>query len=154
MLLAAGFGAAAQPGMGMPFRNNAPFKTERREQMTETRPGFKKLNAIKNNYINRRLNLTPEEADRFWPLYNQYQAELANVQALRRANNNNMQQSSIDRVNQDMYYDQQLAAIRTHYKDQFLRVLPADKVVKLYQSEREFRGELFKQLQERGNPDN
>ncbi|QQL48502.1 hypothetical protein [Mucilaginibacter ginkgonis] len=157
LLISTGYNARAQRGMGMPFRYNSPYSVDRRfnrPQIAESRPGIKKLNAIRNNYINKRLNLTPEEADRFWPLYNQYQNELASIQALRRQNNANMQQSSIDRVNQDMYYDQQLVAVRSHYKDLFLKVLPADKVVSLYQSEREFRGELFKQLQERGQPDN
>ena len=37
-------------------------------------------------YITQRLNLSPEEAERFWPIYNQYAAELHQARANYRIN--------------------------------------------------------------------
>jgi hypothetical protein len=34
-----------------------------------------------------------------------------------------------------------------------MKIMPADKVARIYQSEREFNDELFKQLGERSSPD-
>ncbi|HJU45533.1 MAG TPA: hypothetical protein VJ647_02065, partial [Chitinophagaceae bacterium] len=38
-----------------------------------------KLEAVKIGYITQKLNLTPEEAQRFFPVYNQYVAEIKEV---------------------------------------------------------------------------
>jgi hypothetical protein len=108
-----------------------------------------KLEAARNSYINKRLNLTQEEADRFWPVYNQYQIELGNVLRQRRINNSSPQASGLDQVDRDINYEQQILVIRKRYKDAFLRILPPEKVSLLYKSEREFKDELIKQLGER-----
>jgi len=42
-----------------------------------------------------------------------------------------------------------VVAIRKHYRDEFLKILPAEKVSELYKSEREFTDELIRQLSER-----
>lgn len=135
---------SAQPG-SMPYNNAPSFRDNRYNRPNS----FRKLEAIKNAYINKRLSLTPEEADRFWPLYNQYQSELSDVLRQRRLNNSSQQANGMDQVNRDIYYEQQLLAIRKKYRDEFLRILPPDKVSTLYKSEREFKDELIKQLGER-----
>ena len=35
-----------------------------------------RLEALKIAYITNKLNLSPEEAQKFWPIYNQYSLEL------------------------------------------------------------------------------
>ena len=158
LVLGAQLEVTAQRGGGltMPFRNNAPYRSNtplrgNQQEFKENRPGLNKLNAIKNAYINKQLSLSPDEADRFWPLYDQYQSELSQVYRQRKLNNSNTQQSSVEQLNHDMFYEQRILTIKQHYKDQFLRVLPADKVNTLYQSERDFKGELIQQLRERNN---
>jgi hypothetical protein len=108
-----------------------------------------RLEAARNSYINKRLNLTQEEADRFWPVYNQYQTELGNVLRQRRINNSSPQANGIDQVDRDINYEQQILSIRKRYKNEFLKILPPEKVSLLYKSEREFKDELIKQLGER-----
>jgi len=93
------------------------------------------------------MSLTPEEAERFWPVYDRYQTELENVFRERRQNNQNSA-NDLDQLNKDLYYEQKLVQIRKKYRDEFLRILPADKVAKLYQSEREFKNELIRHLRE------
>ncbi|WCT13918.1 hypothetical protein [Mucilaginibacter jinjuensis] len=138
----------AQPGAS-PYRSTT-VPNYRPNFNGHNRPdGMRKLNAVRNDYINKRLNLTPEEADRFWPVYNQYQAELGNVLRQRRINNSSPQANGIDQVDRDINYEQQILSIRKRYKDEFLKILPPEKVSLLYKSEREFKDELIKQLGER-----
>lgn len=139
----------AQPGAS-PYRSTTPSYTYRPDFKHTNRPnGMVKLEAARNSYINKRLNLTQEEADRFWPVYNQYQTELGNVLRQRRINNSSPQANGIDQVDRDINYEQQILSIRKRYKDEFLKILPPEKVSLLYKSEREFKDELIKQLGER-----
>ncbi len=145
---------SAQPG-SLPYRSTtAPNYKPNFNSQNNNRPnGMRKLDAVRNDYINKRLNLTPEEADRFWPVYNQYQTELGNVLRQRRINNSSPQANGIDQVDRDINYEQQILSIRKRYKDEFLKILPPEKVSLLYKSEREFKDELIKQLRERRSQD-
>jgi hypothetical protein len=108
-----------------------------------------KLDAARNRFIAQQLDLTDEEARKFWPLYNQYQQELTAVRILKRLNNSSSQANGTEQINKDLSYDSQMVAIRKHYRDEFLKILPAEKVSELYKSEREFTDELIRQLSER-----
>lgn len=117
-----------------------------RENPTEH---FKKIEAIKASYITRRMDLTPEESQRFWPVYNQYQKELTQILIQKRQN---MQQSQDDpekRLNTDIEYENKLLLLRKKYKNEFLKVLTAEKVSLLIRCEREFKEELIQQLKNR-----
>src|SRR5258705_11566219 len=43
------------------------------------------IEAMKVGFLTRRLNLTPEEAKTFWPVYNQFQDELEKIREARRS---------------------------------------------------------------------
>src|ERR1700744_4460472 len=49
--------------------------------------GGKKTQAIKENFLSQRLNLTTKEAKTFWPLYRRYTQELTALLILKRQNN-------------------------------------------------------------------
>jgi hypothetical protein len=108
-----------------------------------------KLDAARNRFIEKQLALTDGEAHKFWPLYNQYQQELTAVRILKRLNNSSSQANGTEQIDKDLSYDSQMVAIRKHYRDEFLKILPAEKVSELYKSEREFADELIRQLSER-----
>jgi hypothetical protein len=104
---------------------------------------------VKERYLRRRLNLSPDQAQKFFPLYHEYQMELFNMQRLKRLNNSNAQVDGTVQVNNDLYYETQIVNIKQRFKDAFLRVLPPEKVSELYKSEREFNDELVRSLSER-----
>jgi hypothetical protein len=104
---------------------------------------------VKERYLRRRLNLSPDQAQKFFPLYHEYQMELFNMQRLERLNNSNAQVDGTVQVNNDLYYETQIVNIKQRFKDAFLRVLPPEKVSELYKSEREFNDELVRSLSER-----
>ena len=110
-----------------------------------------KVEAYRESYVDRQLNLNDDQKAKFWPVYRQYHDEIT---AVRRAKRQNiLTNKSKDQMQKDLQYDQQLIDIKRRYNQEFMKIMPADKVAKIYQSEREFNDELFKQLGERSNPD-
>ncbi|MBD1393094.1 hypothetical protein [Mucilaginibacter glaciei] len=108
-----------------------------------------KLYAARNRFLSQQLALSEADASKFWPLYNQYQEQLTAVLILRRMNNQNAQVSGTEQIDKELAYDSQVVSIKKHYRDEFLKILPADKVNLLYKSEREFNDEVKRQLNER-----
>jgi hypothetical protein len=111
-------------------------------------PG-KRIELVKEGYISLRLKLTPEEGRAFWPLYRQYVQEQTAIRILKRQNNSNASVDGTVQIDKELAYEQQLVEIRKHYRDEFLKILPPEKVSELYKSEREFNDEVLRQLSER-----
>jgi hypothetical protein len=107
-----------------------------------------KLEAARNNYISRQLDLSDEEGQKFWPIYRSYQQELTAVRILKRLNNSKAASNGTEQIDKEIYYESQLVAIRKRYKDAFSKILPPEKVSMLYKSEQEFNDELIKRLSE------
>jgi|SRR5450631_498915 len=109
-----------------------------------------RIDVLKIAYITNRLNLSPEEAQRFWPIYNNYSLELK-VARMKAANNNS----------NEIELDEALLNIRKKYSIQFGQVLPPQKVDIFFKSEKEFghfvqkemeRRQLKQQLRQQNNP--
>ena len=97
-----------------------------------------RLEALKIAYITRKLDLSPEEAQRFWPVYNQYSAELR--QTRQRAMQNNI--TVIDQEEQELN-------IHKKYNGQFSQAIPAEKVNNFYKAEKEFAQFVQKEMERR-----
>ena len=94
------------------------------------------VEAIKIAYFTRKLNLTPEEAQKFWPVYNQYADELKQLR---------QQNRDLDEV--DM--EEKVVNLRKKYKDDFAKVLPGERVNQFYRVDKEFTMFLRNEMQER-----
>jgi hypothetical protein len=129
-----------RPPMGMPVHHN--------NQMNgQPRPG-RRIELIKEGYINIRLKLTPDEARAFWPVYHQYVQEQTAVRILKRENNSKTSPDGTQQIDRELEYETELVDIRKHYKEEFLKILPPEKVSELYKSEREFNDEMLNILKE------
>lgn len=131
------------------LRNNFRTQGASNAQFAPRTAKGKKILQARNNFINQQLNLTDDESHKFWPLYNQYQQDLTAVRILKRANNSNKAANGTEQVDKEIAYDKQMVEIRQRYRDEFMKILPAEKVSLLYKSEVEFKDELIKQLSER-----
>jgi len=89
------------------------------------------IEALKVAFISRELNLTPYEAERFWPLYNQYSNEL---QIAFRYNAN-----VIDR-------DERVLNIRKHYNALFIRIIGPERTNNMFDAEARFRQLLIRAM--------
>ncbi len=82
-------------------------------------------------------------------MYRQYVQDQTAIRILKRQNNSTTSPDGTVQIDKELAYEQQLVEIRKHYRDEFLKILPPEKVSELYKSEREFNDEVLRQLSER-----
>ncbi|MEO8822860.1 MAG: hypothetical protein ABI366_04735 [Ginsengibacter sp.] len=98
--------------------------------------GREKIRALKVAFISQKLNLTPAEAEKFWPVYNQYENEIIQLRANRKDGD------VLDN-------EQKLLDIRKKYKPSFEKILGPGRLNDLYNAEKDFRSVLIQRLKER-----
>jgi hypothetical protein len=132
------------------FRTQAPVQQPHNVPMNQFKANSgRRLERVKETYIGKQLNLTPEQSKAFWPLYRQYVEDQTAVRILKRENNSNKSPDGTEQIDKELEYEQQLVEIRKHYRDEFLKILPPEKVSELYKSERQFNDEMLNILKER-----
>ena len=146
MMLGAGFEAHAQQPVQV-YRQPGWRYNQRFNQQNQNPQ--KRIEMVKINYLRNRLRLAPDQAQRFFPLYQEYQTELFNVRKLKRQNNQNGAADGTNQINKELFYENQIVQIRMKFNNAFLKVLSPDQVSELYKAEREFNDELVRQLGER-----
>jgi hypothetical protein len=120
-------------------------------------PNREKLDAYKIGFFTKRLNLTTEEAERFWPVYNEYQKEKNTIQQEKISLIRDFNQSESSLTNNQMaeigdkliaYIVQESALAVTLHK-KLKEVLPPAKVIRFYQAENQYKAQLLNELQNR-----
>jgi hypothetical protein len=95
-----------------------------------------KVEDIKTAYMNKELNLTPEEAQQFWPTYNSYFEEI--------------KQARKQYLNDEVAFEERVVQIRKKYKSDFQRILSSDaRANRVFVSEKNLRDMFKKELQTR-----
>lgn len=115
------------------------------------------IESMKIAFITRKLDLTPDEAKRFWPVYNQYTDELQGLRKDRRERNRDAREDfeklndkEVEKlVDDEMVFRQQDLDISKKYHSQFKSVLPIKKVAKLYKAQEEFKRELLERIRDK-----
>lgn len=100
-----------------------------------------KIQALEIAFISRKLNLTPDEAQKFWPVYNEYKKDMRQLMINQK---NNPDKDVLDN-------DQKVIDVRKKYRDRFIGVIGQPRMNNFFQAEREFRGVLLNQLKNRPN---
>lgn len=109
--------------------------------------------AQKAAFITRELNLTPDESEHFWPVYNQYDNEeqavrnnQANDLLNAKENFDTLSDEQVSKlIDNEIKYQQQDLDIRKKYIEQFKKVLPMKKIARLYIAEQKFKIYLLQQ---------
>jgi Spy/CpxP family protein refolding chaperone len=125
--------------------------------------GFKekkeKVKALKVAYITEQLDLTKEEAQKFWPIYNSFddkQAELRHEKM--RAILDRFEPGNVDKLSekeastlltQMETVEESLFTLRKKFIKDLQGVLSAKKIIKLKKAEEDFNRTLLKQIKER-----
>ncbi|MDB5192312.1 MAG: hypothetical protein JWQ96_1875 [Segetibacter sp.] len=92
--------------------------------------------AIQVAFLTRELALTSEESEKFWPVYNNYRAEIKKARK--------------DKREDEVAFEETVVNIRKKYKSEFKKVLGSDqRVNQIFVSEKNFRELLRKELMER-----
>jgi len=104
-------------------------------------------------FITDQIGLTSKEGEKFWPVYNQLEKERMVLNDKKR----DLEESAEDKTakTEEAYRKLTTEIVATHMKEaklieeynaKFLSVLPAEKVLKLYRSERKFRSYLMQEM--------
>ena len=108
----------------------------------------KNIESIKVAFIAQKLDLTTEESQKFWPIYNNYQQELKKLIIEKNKQRKAFKQQTGPPVD-ELKMEAQLLELRKRYRYEFSKVLPKEKASLVYPAEREFRQQLIEQLQKR-----
>lgn len=95
-----------------------------------------KLKAYQIAFFTNKLKLTPEEAQRFWPIFNKYEDEIRTNRI------QNRQATEIEREEKEIQ-------IRKKYFEQFSQVLNKERADRVFKCDREFKDVVRRELMER-----
>ncbi|MGC9151275.1 MAG: hypothetical protein ACP5F6_05910 [Microbacter sp.] len=115
-----------------------------------------RLNEIRQKkieFIQQRVQLTPQEAQQFWPLYHEYEQKRWD---LMKASRETFQQDrGLKERNADyaemtenmINFDLVRAQLAKTYYERFKKILPPEKLFQYYMADREFKEWLLKDIQ-------
>ena len=120
---------------------------------------MERTRAEKIGFLTERPALTPDEAPVFWPVYNQYEQDLMEAskavrhtrKALRPAKDEAepTEKELKGRIDDYLKALKAEAEVKAKYNGQFLKVLPAAKVAKLYLAEESFQNKMLREMYNR-----
>jgi hypothetical protein len=118
---------------------------------------FEKFKSEKIAFITQAIQLTPQEAEKFWPVYNEYEQKKFALMKERRDLEEKLQEKRQTFTEKDYAaFSRQMAAnmskdgeLIVKYNEEFLKILPAKKVVELYDAEVNFRRQLLRDFRHR-----
>jgi Spy/CpxP family protein refolding chaperone len=130
-------------GQGFEFRMEGTTYEDRKDHLKTQRIA----------YFSNGIGLTSKEAERFWPVYNEYSDKRDNLKKEQRKILNQL--SNFETMNEkdvkallDAYVNscvQESTLFQEYYK-KFCAILPPSKVVRLYQTEEQFKQDLLRYL--------
>lgn len=126
-------------------------------------PQRQKIESMKVAYLTQQLDLSPEEAQKFWPVYNKYNEEMEkgrrNMRSRIMEEGDGIEQMSnaeAEKALNDMlaFRASEVETLKK-YTQEFKKVLSPQKVLRLFVAEQQFKHELLRMLKEkkgRGGP--
>ncbi len=132
------------------------------QEEDDNRDRWERYRAEKVSFLTNKLDLTPEEAEKFWPVYNEMEKERGEVQRERRRlerdvleATENLSDKEIIKLTRDFAGNMEKEChLGTKYNEQFLKILPPQKVLTLYKAENEFRMYMFRKFRDHQRQDN
>jgi Spy/CpxP family protein refolding chaperone len=123
----------------------------------EKHQDFEKYKAMKVSFMTEQLELTPQEAQQFWPIYNEFEKKRFEFHQSRRTleekvkkNYDKYTETEFREISYEMVdqfreeYD-----LMKEYNEKFLKVLPAKKVVMISPAENDFRFRMIREFREK-----
>ena len=116
----------------------------------------KNIEAQRIAFITQKLELTPDEAKVFWPVYNEYDGKRHELKKSFK-NGDDFDKLDIDKLteseaskllDEQIIQAQKFLDLRKEYHAKFKSVLPSVKVLKLYDAEREFQKVLIEKIKQ------
>ena len=106
------------------------------QEVADSGNGREKIKMLEIGYLTRQLQLSSNEAEKFWPLFNKYRKELRAV--IKDKN-----------INDKLERQQKALDIRKKYRKDFSSILDEERGGKVYEAEDRFRTMVRKEMQQR-----
>ncbi len=126
------------------------------ERMAKDRQEMgEKIKASKIAFITENVDLTPEEAEKFWPVYNEYEKKreeathslMGRFKGHKDGNWDDFSDEEAESMMEDRFKQEEaLLELKKEYHKKFLDILSARKVMKLYKTEDMFKRQLMERL--------
>ncbi len=113
---------------------------------------YEKIKAEKISFFTSKLDLTPAEAQVFWPVYNEYEKKRFDLQRQIHGFEHmpdekfaSLSEPEIEKLTND-YIESfgREGTLRKEYHKRFLKILPLKKVLLMYRTENDFRSHLIR----------
>ena len=95
---------------------------------------FEKIQALKIAFITQKLELSSDEAQKFWPVFNRYEVDMKQVW---RDNRNGA--DALDK-------EEKILNVKKRFRTDFIKIIGQQKTNTLFNAEKEFRNVLMNQL--------
>lgn len=110
-----------------------------------------RIKALKIAYITEHVELSAEQAEKFWPVYNRFEKEMHSLhrgfmEKYRSDNPDTDPRTAHEYIDANLDFQEQALELKKKYKDEFLKVISAQQVADLYRAERGFKEMLLKEL--------
>lgn len=124
------------------------------------RPYMERIRAQRVAFFTEKLDLSEAEAEKFWPVYNEYsrQKEKTNLESRNLTRSlmleiDEMEEKEIE-VSLQKFIDLENKSHKLFlkYNEKFNQILPPSKVMKLYMAENQFKQYLLKQIGDQRRP--
>ncbi|HOH83688.1 MAG TPA: hypothetical protein PLI16_03680 [Bacteroidales bacterium] len=118
-----------------------------------------KIKAMKVAYISQMINLNTAEAEKFWPLYNEFQDKREGFQKEHQKKMKIMKTGKIEElteeqadeiINSELQKEQKQLDLKKEYYPKFKNVIGSRKMVGVYKAEKEFNRMLLEKLKGNG----
>lgn len=129
-------------------------KRDREEMMAER---YLKMQQVKIAYITEHLDLSIEEAEKFWPVYRKYEAKRNEItsdlfkrfEGPEKKAEELTNEEALERIQQRLKEERALVELKYQSLNSYLEVIPATKVYKLFEVENNFRRHLMERMKDK-----
>lgn len=120
---------------------------------------IERIRAQKVAFITSRLNLSSKEAERFWPVYNEFFEKKEKLSDNKKALTKELQQNGQNYTNDKkiqladelITFKLKEAKLDQIYHEKFKMVLSIDKIIRLYNAENKFKNQLLMQIRNKNS---
>lgn len=118
-------------------------------------PKKERIESLRIAYLSERLQLTPDEAKAFWPVYNKLETEMKELRKKYRMMDEEEEIETMSeeeagkKLNELLAFKEAQLNLTKKYQTELKKVIPARKVLLLYRAEEDFKRELLKRIRER-----
>ena len=134
----------------------AQNRPEREMRPDERAERFAQMKSMKIAFITEHLELTPEEAEKFWPIYNEYEKKRDETakEIFEHFNPDKEKplelsdENADNMIRQRFAEEQKLLDLKKEYYAKYKEVLTASRILKLYEVENRFKRHLLERVRE------